>query len=106
MLWYVDEGSGKGKAVGLKLMRILALLAAFVFLKYIFLNLCQQSRVKKKEKRMVVWTSRKCFLKKSQSFFKWWKSNLVRGMEEEIKRREWSSCSWDMCNRDSTKGVT
>lgn len=33
--------------VGLNLMRILALLAALIFLKYIFLNLCQQSRVKK-----------------------------------------------------------
>lgn len=49
MLWYVDECSGKGKAVGLNLMRILALLAAFIFLKYIFLNLCQQSKVKKKK---------------------------------------------------------
>lgn len=69
MLWYVDECSGKGKAVGLKLMRILALLAAFVFLKYIFLNLCQQSRVKKKRKKNGSMNKQKVFSKKKSVIF-------------------------------------
>lgn len=50
-------------------MRILALLAAFVFLKYIFLNLCQQSRVKKKRKKNGSMNKQKVFSKKKSVIF-------------------------------------